>query len=359
MKNIFTVGAAVLLSINLLGQSLSGVESVEYDPINNRYLASSDGSSIVAIAPNGGLSYFGAGAVASYGMEVMNGTLFTIHGSTIKGYDLVSENEVMSVNISGAQFLNGMGSNGTDKLWVSDFNAYHIYEINVSNLSSPTFSMVADQNDLGTTNKPNGIVYDGANNRILIVNWGSNAPIKAMDVSTYMVTTVVANTSVGNIDGIDSDGNENWYIASWSPARITKYNTDFSSSEIITVPGISSPADISYAPETDTLAIPGENQILFVGFESTNVSIEEENFENHRVFYSSGYPIVQFELSTGQDARFDILDINGRVVYTVMEGLQPVGKHSVVLSSIGLYSGAYLCRLSSKELSFTDRVIIP
>ncbi len=359
MKNIFTFGVLVLLSVNLLGQSLSGVESVEYDPINNRYLASSDNSSIIAIAPNGGLSYFGTGANAAYGMEVMNGTLFAIDETTIKGYDLVSENEVMSVTISGALFLNGMGNNGADKLWVSDFNGYDIYEINVSNLSSPTYSMVANQNDFGTTNKPNGIVYDGANNRILIVNWGSNAPIKAMNVSTYAVTTVVANTGVGNIDGIDADGDGNWYIASWSPARITKYNNDFTTSEVITVPGINNPADICYAPETDTLAIPGGNQVLFVGFASTSVGIEEENFENHRVFYSSGFPVVQFELSAGQDVQFDILDISGRVVFTVMEGLQPVGKHSVVLSSIGLYSGAYLCRITSKELSFTDRVIIP
>lgn len=359
MNKIITISASLLLSINLFGQSLSGVESVEYDPINNRYLASSDNSSIVAIAPNGGLSYFGTGAVASYGMEVMNGTLFAIHGSMVKGYDLVSENEVMSVTIAGAQFLNGMGSNGTNKLWVSDFNGYYIYEINVSNLNSPTYSIVADQNDLGTTNKPNGIVYDGANSRILFVNWGSNAPIKEMNISTYTVTTVVPNSGVGNIDGIDADGDGNWYIASWSPARITKYNNNFSSSEIITVPGISNPADICYAPETDTLAIPGGNQVLFIGFESTTVGIEEENFENHRVFYTSGYPVVQFELGNAQEARFDILDINGRLVYTVMEGLQPTGKHSVVLSSVGLYSGAYLCRFTSKELSFTDRVIIP
>ncbi len=358
MRKIFTVAIVVLLSVNLFGQSLSGVESVEYDPINNRYLASSDNSSIVAIAPNGGLSYFGSGTDADYGMEVMSGTLFVISNNGIKGYNLVNENEVMNLTIPGVQFLNGMGSNGVDKLWVSDFNGLSIYEVDVSNIAAPSSIMVADQTDLDNK-QPNGIVYDGSNSRILIVTWGSNASIKAMDLTSYTVTNVVANTGVGSIDGIDYDNDGNWYISSWSPARITKYSNDFSTSEVITVPGISNPADICYAIETDTLAIPGGNQVLFVGFENQSVGIEEENFEAYGIYYNSGYPVVKFEFMTDQDAKFEIVDMGGRVVYTVLEGKQPKGAQTVILSSIGLYAGTYLCRLTSKELSFTDRIIIP
>ena len=55
----------------------------------------------------------------------------------------------------------------------------------------------------------------------------------------------------------------------------------------------------------------------------------------------------------------DIVDMSGRVVYTIMEGVQPNGAQIVVLSSIGLYSGNYVCRLASKELSFSERIVIP
>ena len=358
MKNLFTVSVLLLSSFNLFSQNLTGVESVEYDPINNRYLASSDNSSIVVIAPNGGLSYFGTSTDADYGMEVMNGTLFVISNNDIKGYDLVSENEVMSLDIPGVQFLNGMGNNGVDKLWVSDFNGLAIYEVDASSLGSPSYTLVADQNDLDNK-QPNGIVYDGINNRILIVTWGSNASIKAMDLTSFAVTNVVANTGVGNIDGIDSDAYGNWYISSWSPARITKYNNDFSTSEVITVPGISNPADICYVPETDTLAIPGGNQVLFVGFENSTVGIEEESFEAYQIHYNSGYPVIKFDFSRDQEATLEIVDMGGRLVYTILEGNQPKGAQTVVLSSIGLYSGTYLCRLTSKELSFTERIVIP
>lgn len=362
MKTTLSILFFLVLGYTGFTQSLSGVESVEYDPINNRYLASSDNSSIVAIAPNGALSYFGSNADADYGMEVMNGTLFAISNNGIKGYDLVSENQVMSLSIPGVQFLNGMGSNGTDKLWVSDFNGYKIYEIDLANLNSPSYAEVANQTDLGTSNKPNGVVYDAPNNRILIVGWNSGAPIKAMDVTTYNVTTVVSNTGLGNIDGIDFDGNSNWYISSWSPNRITKYSNDFSSSEVITIPSpgiLSSPADICYAVETDTLAIPGGNQVLFVGFENSTVGIDEEDFEAFRVSYQSGNPRLHFNLSEVQEATLEVFDATGRLVYTVFDGIQPKGSQTVILSSIGLYSGAYICRLQSKDLSFSQRILIP
>lgn len=362
MKTIVSNLFLILLSISTFAQSLSGVESVEYDPINNRYLASSDNSSIVAIAPNGGLSYFGTNADADYGMEVMNGTLFVVSNNGIKGYDLVNENQVMSLSIPGVQFLNGMGSNGVDKLWVSDFNGYSIYEIDVTNLNAPTYTMVADQSDLGTSNKPNGIVYDAPNNRILIVGWNSDSPIRAMDVSTYTVTTVVSNTGLGNVDGIDFDNDGNWFISSWSPNRITKYSNDFSTSEVITIPSpgiLNSPADICYSTETDTLAIPGGNQILFVGFESSAVGINEEDFEAYRVSYTSGNPRLHFELSEAQEATLEIFDASGRLACKVFDGVQPKGSQTVIFSSIGLYSGAYICRLTSKELSFSERILIP
>ena len=335
------------------------MESVEYDPINKRYLASSAGTSIVAIAPNGALSYFGTGLTADYGMEVVGNTLFAVTGTRIKGYDLTSATQVMDLNIPEASFLNGLGSDGGNRLWVSDFNGIAIYEIDITNLSAPTYAIVADATDLGPTNKPNGIVYDGANNRIVFVNWGNNATIKAMDLTTYAVTTV-ATTLLSNIDGIDSDASGNWYVASWSPARITRYSNDFSSSEIITVAGISNPADICYANETDTLAIPGGNQVLFVGFENPTVGTTENSATAAlRVIYDAGLPQLKFTLTQAQSVAIDLFDMSGKLVYKVVEGVQSAGSHTVVLGAIGLTSGTYVCQMRSESLSASERVVVP
>ncbi|MFM1874857.1 MAG: hypothetical protein RL266_594, partial [Bacteroidota bacterium] len=227
MRNTLLLLSSVLLSAQLFAQSLSGVESVEYDPINNRYLASSDNSSIVAIAPNGGLSYFGSGTVADYGMEVIGNEIFVIAGTQIRCYDLDTENMVWAQSISGANFLNGMGSNGVDSIWFTDFSNKDIFALNINDPSD--YSMLVNN----TEQTPNGIVYDGENNRCLFTTWGNPAHIKAMDLTTNAITYVVQNTGVGNIDGIDKDADGNWYISSWSPARITKYTNDFGSSETI------------------------------------------------------------------------------------------------------------------------------
>lgn len=360
MRKIASLLLLSICSISTNAQSLTNVESVEYDPINNRYLASDDGTSIVAIAPNGALSHFGSGLTARYGMEIVGNTLFAISTTHIKGYDLTSETPVMDLNISGASFLNGLGSDGGNRLWASDFGSEKIYEIDITSLSVPTYITVADDSDLGTTNSPNGIVYDGANNRIVFVNWGTNAPIKAMDLATYAVTTV-ANTMLTNIDGIDRDAAGNWYVASWGPTpRITRYSNDFSSSEIITVPGISYPADICYAIETDTLAIPGNDQVLFVGFENPTVGITENSSPAAlRVLYDAGLPQLKFTLAQAQSVAIDIFDMSGKLVYKVVEGVQSAGQHTVVLGAIGLPSGTYVCQLQSESLNATERVLIP
>ena len=351
MKKIYSVIFAFTLIGTVSAQSLSGVESVEYDPINNRYLATSS-SNIVSIAPNGALSNFGSGTVASHGMEVFDGKLFAINGSQIRSYDLNTEAQLSSTSISGASFLNGMASNGVDSIWFTDFSSKDIYAMDVNDPAN--YTKIAS--NIGVT--PNGIVYDGENNRCLFVTWGTGT-IREMNLTTYAINTVVGSTSLVNIDGIDNDAAGNWFISSWSPNRITKYSNDFSTTETITVPGISSPADICYAQETDTLAIPGNSQVLFVGFENSSVGIEEENFEAYQVYYNSGFPVVKFELNQPQEVSFDVVDMNGRVVYQVLKGAQPSGLQTVVLSSIGLYPGNYVCRVVSKELSFSERVVIP
>lgn len=353
MKQLCTV-LILLASVSIsTAQSLSGVESVEYDPINNRYLTSSDNTAIVAIAPNGALSHFGNGTEASHGMEVIGDKLYAISGNEIHCYDLNTEAAVWIQTISGAGFLNGMASNGVDSIWFTDFSNKDILVMDINNPND--YSTLVTN----TIETPNGIVYDGDNNRCLFVTWNSPAHIKALDLTSNTISYVYQNVGVGSIDGIDFDDDGNWFISSWSPDRITKFSNDFSTSETITVPGINNPADICYSTETDTLAIPGNNQVLFVGFQGNTVGIEDENFETHRIYYESGYPVVQFELNEVQDATLEILNPQGQLVYKVFEGNQPNGQHRVVLSSIGLYSGTYICRLTSKEVSFSERIVIP
>jgi hypothetical protein len=353
MKKFFVV--LLLAPATVLAQSLSGVESVEYDPINDRYLASSDNTSIVEIAPDGTLSHFGSGLDADYGMEVMGNTLFAVTGSTVKGYDLTTEMEVMRASIPGASFLNGLTNNGNSTLWVTDFGNGRIIEIDASNFGSPTTNVIV--NSTGCT--PNGIVYDEANYRLIFVCWGSSAAIKQVDLSNNQVSNLVANTGVGNIDGIDQDNDGNYYISHWSPNGITKYNNDFSSSEAVTTPSLSSPADICYAMGPDTLAIPGGGQVVFVGFE-TSVGIEEPIAEADFGIYpnpANGGSIINLEMAAADKVVLTLHDVAGKLIAELMNGTLQTGNHQFGLSDLELTDGTYICKLNKGGSTTSSKFI--
>ena len=343
MKKILFCVLALSASLSQ-AQSLTAIEGVEYDPTNQIFLVG-NGNSVVRMhsdaVPQGTLG----SAKSNYGMEVMNGVLFSIVGSAIKGYDVTTGAQVMTHTLSGASFLNGMASNGTDKLWVSDFSAKKIYELNVADLGAPTSSIVV----ANTTSTPNGLTYDAGNNRLVMVSWGANASIKAIDLATYTLS-VITTTNLGNCDGVDHDSYGNYYVSSWSPNAITKFSNDFTTTSTVTVTGgVSSAADICYAEEIDTLAIPctGNNVVKFVGF---NPSFVVEG--NTSEFQAYGYPTevtdiytVGFDLPQAVDVNIRLFDVNGRLVNEVVNRTFPQGNTQVVLTELPSESGIYFVQV--------------
>ena len=343
MKKILFFVFALTASLSQ-AQSLTAIEGVEYDPTNQIFLVG-NGNNVVRMhsdaVPQGTLG----AAKSNYGMEVMNGVLFSIVGSAIRGYDVTTGAQVMTHTLSGASFLNGMASNGTDKLWVSDFSAKKIYELNVADLAAPTSSIVV----ANTTSTPNGLTYDAGNNRLVMVSWGANASIKAIDLATYTLS-VITTTNLGNCDGVDHDSYGNYYVSSWSPNAITKFSNDFTTTSTVTVTGgVSSAADICYAEEIDTLAIPctGNNVVKFVGF---NPSFVVEG--NTTEFQAYGYPTevkdmftVGFDLPQAVDVNIRLFDVNGRLVNEVIHQTFPQGNHQVVLTELPSDSGIYFVQV--------------
>lgn len=319
-------------------------ESVEYDEANNRYLTSDDGSSIVQRSANGTISYFGQALQADYGMEIVGNTLFAISGANIYGYDLTSATQVAAINIPGASFLNGLASDSTH-LWATDFSGGKIYQIDISNLASPVVSTLVPT--YGGT--PNGIVHDKANNRLVVVSWGSNAKIKAIDLSNGTISTLVT-TTLSNIDGIAMDKQGNFFIAAWSPDKIVQYNNDFSQSTDINVAGLNNPADICYAWATDTLAIPntGANNILFVGFQNTNaLQAGADKGISLQVLPNPLAETSRIELKSKQTgmALLSITDIKGQNLYVSEPFLLLAGQKSLPFPTLSLQQGFYYLTL--------------
>jgi hypothetical protein len=338
-----------MASTAALSQNLGTIESVEFDAEQHRFLVS-NANNIVVVDGNGDpVSYFGAGPVADYGMEVMNGILYTIANNQIYGYELTAGLQQMEVAIPGVVFLNGMASDGANRLWVTDFSAKKIYQIDVTDVLNPVVTLLV----ANTTTTPNGIVYDGANNRLVFVNWGSNAKIKAVDLTNGAVSDLTT-TSLGNCDGIDKDGQGNWFVSSWLPsAKITKFTNDFSTSATVTVSGMLAPADIAYANEIDTLIIPSttNSRVLFVGFSNTSDVLEYVEEQGALKCFpnpAENYATLEFSLKQNDFVTVEIVDVTGAVVQKVINENLPAGEQKIVFPTWDFASGVYICRASGK-----------
>lgn len=259
------------VGITTFGQTLNGPESIEWDAANNRWLISNTGNgTILARSTAGVLSSFVSGVPSGpYGIEILGNVLYACSGSTIRGYNLTSGASVFTLNV-GATFLNGLTSDGTNFLYATDFSAKKIFKIDTS---ATTFTTIAS----GLAKTPNGILYEGANNRCLYVTWGTNASIMGIDLTTFAVTTVLA-TTLSNCDGITKDGCGNYYVTSWGNNRLNKFNNALTGTPIV-LPGVlSNPADIDtkFGATQDEIGITNStNTLSFVTVTKPDVTISE------------------------------------------------------------------------------------
>lgn len=327
MRFLWTLIALAWAGISL-AQTPNSIEAVEYDPDANRWFVS-NGSSLL-VTENQGLDWqFFGEAQASHGMEVLNGVLYAIGNNVIRAYNLTSAEQIGSLSIPGVGFLNGMGSHSDGLLVVSDFYNDRIYTVDVSEPDQMNYSLLAG--NFGST--PNGIVVDEANFRAVVVCWGNNADILSVDMESGEVTPLVNGTGLGNLDGVDMDGDGRFYVSSWSPTRVTRYTADFSDSETVLTSsaGLSSPADISYAVEIDTLGIAnsGNDNVTFHGFGTSAIGAQQGL--DWAASRRDGQLYVTLPYS--EDVAVTIMDATGRQVWERKEYL-PAGRTLFPISAV-------------------------
>ena len=287
MKKVLCLLISLLITNTIFAQVLSGPESIEWDQANTRWLVgNSSGGTILARSTSGTLTNFVSGLPSGpYGLEILGDKVFACSGGFIRGYSLSDGANVFNLNLN-ASFLNGLTSDGVNFLYATDFSAKKIFKIDISNISFTTIAT-------GLVKTPNGILCEPENNRCLIVNWGSNAPILAIDLTTNAISTVLA-TTLGNCDGITKDSCGNYYITAWSNNKLNKFNPSLTGNFTVIPGNLSSPADIDcrFGTTFDTVGIPGGGAISFIELTKPNPIISNNSnslststtFDNYQWF---------------------------------------------------------------------------
>ena len=249
-------------------QVLNGPESIEWDEANSRWLIGNKGNgTILARSEAGTLSNFVTGIPSGpYGIEILGNVLYACEGGFIRGYDLASGSNVFTLNLNGT-FLNGLTSDGVGNLYATDFSAKKIFKVDVN---AVTFSTLAS----GLAKTPNGIIFDGENDRCLYVTWGANAPITAINLTTNAISTVLA-TTLSNCDGITRDSCGNYYVSSWGNNKLNKFDKSLTGTFTALSGTLSSPADIDTKFGTITDVIGNTNSNNTLTFTSIDLPLAE------------------------------------------------------------------------------------
>ncbi len=262
----------------LFAQSYNAPESIDYHTGINSFLVSNSGNGEILTEDGlGNLNTLATGIGAGpHGLEVVGDLVYACSGGRLKAYNVLNGNQILNHNING-QFLNGITHKGND-IFITDFSGKKLYRYNTS---SGNHNLFASFNST-----PNGVVYDYLLDRLLVVGWGSNAPVWEVSLSDSSVN-VLTTTNHNNIDGIALDPCGNYYVSVWGNNAIYQYDADFSIPQILAT-GQSQPADIFYESDSQTLAIPnsGNNTVNFISINCTPSVLEEHKVKPSYILYN-------------------------------------------------------------------------
>lgn len=276
----------------IFSQTLNGPESIEWDATNTRWLIGNKGNgTILARSKSGTLSNFVTGIPSGpYGIEILGDVLYSCEGGFIRGYNLTSGANVFTLNLN-ATFLNGLTSDGNNNLYATDFSAKKIFKIDVNAVSFTTLAS-------GLAKTPNGIFYDGENNRCVYVTWGSNAPIMAIDLTTN-VTSTILTTTLSNCDGITRDSCGNYYVSSWGNNKLNKFDASLTGTHTVLPTVLSSPADIDCRFGTTADVVGNTNSNNTITLTQINLPVAEIVYGNASLTTTQTFQSYQWYLDSG------------------------------------------------------------
>lgn len=354
---------ALILSsfaLSSYSQSFSSPESVEFDPINNRYIVSNtNAGNLQSVIPGQSPALFTADVSAPYGLAEYNGVVYVCDDGFVKGYSLTTSQSVFSLDLNG-NFLNGICSDGNGTLYVTDFSGKKIYSVNIA---AQTYATVV----ANTVSTPNGILFDTQHNRLIFCTWGSSAKLIEVDTMSFSMTTKIT-TSLSNIDGVVMDGCGNFYISEWGTDKIHKIDSLFGTPTMVFSAGVSNPADIYFNLANDTLAVPNTSTNTVVFFDADFCTVEDTTSHatisetQHMLFDVITLPesiqIIWKTSDINSLASISVMDMSGKLVEQVKLSGNALANNTYAIPTQKWAAGVYVISFNSGNQSLVKKVFI-
>jgi len=266
------IAALLTLTSVAAGQNLfRQPESAVFDALRERYLISNwQNGDIIAVDSLGYHTNFNTQLTSAGGLEIVGDALFAANnGSGVGGvakFDLESGNLLWNLVIPGVLLACDITSDGSEFLWLSDRDTPQIKKIRISDQAYSTFAVSG-------LSLPNGLLYDGANQRILVCSNPDRAPIQAVSLIDSTVSVVAyVPVGMGKFDGLAFDNQNYIYVSSWGYNKVWRYSPQFLVGPQLISSGHNGSADIYFNKRDNVLVVPNilANTVSFIAFPDTD-----------------------------------------------------------------------------------------
>jgi sugar lactone lactonase YvrE len=161
---------------------------------------------------------------------------------------------IATLPIPGAIFLNDIAAAPDGSLYITD-TAVRFGAKGPEHVGTDAIYRITPDHKVSTALKsdslgrPNGITWDGANQRFIVVSFGGNKLVAWKPGDTQVSTL---GTGPGQFDGVELVKGAIW-VSSWADSSVSRYENGAGTSLI---KGVPSPADIGYDARRNRILVP-------------------------------------------------------------------------------------------------------
>jgi len=229
----------------------NGPESVVYDSVKDRYLITSCNShKIFSIDLKSGNDSLFAESNDCMGNDIMGDIMFVSSNDKLQAFDLLEDNLLWEITITGANFLDGITHDPEGNLYLVDVSRNKVFKVDTTTKQSEEFVSSFP------FSYPQDIVFDHIQNRLVLAAWATSYAVVEIDITSAEVT-IISDCEATKLDGIAIDNDGNFYLSSHSNGgQVLKYNNNFSSEPEIISEDHSAPAGLCIDEINNLIIIP-------------------------------------------------------------------------------------------------------
>lgn len=202
------------------------------------------------------------GMNAPKGMAIHGDTLYVSDIDTLIEIDLDTGKISRRHPVSGAKFLNDVAADQAGNIYVSDMQTDTIYRLKDGRIES----WLKDAALAG----PNGLYAEGEH--LVLGAWGAadeqaaKTPghLKRIDLKTKRITSIGSGKPLGNLDGVEGDGQGNYFVTDWVAGTLLHVTGDGTANTLQVLAQGS--ADLEYIADRSLLIIPMMNDNRLLAF---------------------------------------------------------------------------------------------